>query len=306
MKSRLISRKALSPVIAALILIVVTVIVSILVVMWMGALTFTFMRVNPYLELQAAPPGYPEIGGYWSLLVYKINFSEGRPVYEYAENATVVVDVLTKTNTAETYLLLTDDNGRASFQYFEKYSEVCFQSFLEGYEASNRIVLNQRYVHGDTLTWLSSFSFTSLALALGGGSYLGGKRKSLFGRILYWTLLFILSISSFILVSTIYSFLFESTLWGFSSEIIAPVITFENLKYLAFFTVLLYIFATFLLYLDRTKKNENRKPAKGHKRKPARKKASAKAKNLKGNCSYKGGILGHFRHLRSTISRKKA
>jgi len=43
MKSLLRSRKALSPVVAAIILIAVTVAVSIAVAAWMGALTFTFM-----------------------------------------------------------------------------------------------------------------------------------------------------------------------------------------------------------------------------------------------------------------------
>jgi flagellin-like protein len=40
------SRKALSPVVAAIILIAVTVAVSIAVAAWMGALTFTFMKTE--------------------------------------------------------------------------------------------------------------------------------------------------------------------------------------------------------------------------------------------------------------------
>lgn len=44
MKKLLKSRKALSPVVAAIILIAVTVAVSIAVAAWMGALTFTFMK----------------------------------------------------------------------------------------------------------------------------------------------------------------------------------------------------------------------------------------------------------------------
>jgi flagellin-like protein len=42
------SRKALSPVVATIILIAVTVAVSIAVAAWMGALTFTFMKAEPY------------------------------------------------------------------------------------------------------------------------------------------------------------------------------------------------------------------------------------------------------------------
>jgi flagellin-like protein len=46
MKKILKSRKALSPVVAAIILIAVTVAVSIAVAAWMGALTFTFMKTE--------------------------------------------------------------------------------------------------------------------------------------------------------------------------------------------------------------------------------------------------------------------
>ena len=46
MKKLFKSRKALSPVVAAIILIAVTVAVSIAVAAWMGALTFTFMQTE--------------------------------------------------------------------------------------------------------------------------------------------------------------------------------------------------------------------------------------------------------------------
>ena len=51
MKRLFKSRKALSPVVAAIILIAVTVAVSIAVAAWMGALTFTFMDTE-LLEIQ--------------------------------------------------------------------------------------------------------------------------------------------------------------------------------------------------------------------------------------------------------------
>jgi flagellin-like protein len=58
MKKLLRSKKALSPVIASIILIAVTVAVSIAVAAWMGALTFTFMKVEK-LEVT----GYTWAGG---------------------------------------------------------------------------------------------------------------------------------------------------------------------------------------------------------------------------------------------------
>lgn len=54
MKKLFKSRKALSPVVAAIILIAVTVAVSIAVAAWMGALTFTFMQTEELKILSAS------------------------------------------------------------------------------------------------------------------------------------------------------------------------------------------------------------------------------------------------------------
>ncbi len=56
MKRLLKNRKALSPVVAAIILIAVTVAVSIAVAAWMGALTFTFMQTE---QMQITSMTYP-------------------------------------------------------------------------------------------------------------------------------------------------------------------------------------------------------------------------------------------------------
>lgn len=67
MKRLLKSRKALSPVVAAIILIAVTVAVSIAVAAWMGALTFTFMQTEEMAftaytwDSAASPPAYIDI-----------------------------------------------------------------------------------------------------------------------------------------------------------------------------------------------------------------------------------------------------
>lgn len=60
------SKKALSPVIAAIILIAVTVAVSIAVAAWMGAITFTFMgteelKINTHTWEAASPPTYIDL-----------------------------------------------------------------------------------------------------------------------------------------------------------------------------------------------------------------------------------------------------
>ncbi len=59
MKRLLKSRKALSPVVAAIILIAVTVAVSIAVAAWMGALTFTFMQTE---QIQVTSMTFPSAG----------------------------------------------------------------------------------------------------------------------------------------------------------------------------------------------------------------------------------------------------
>jgi flagellin-like protein len=59
MKKLLKSKKALSPVVAAIILIAVTVAVSIAVAAWMGALTFTFMKTE---ELKITSVTFPAAG----------------------------------------------------------------------------------------------------------------------------------------------------------------------------------------------------------------------------------------------------
>jgi flagellin-like protein len=66
MKKLLKSKKALSPVVAAIILIAVTVAVSIAVAAWMGALTFTFMKTEELAYISytwdaASPPAWIEI-----------------------------------------------------------------------------------------------------------------------------------------------------------------------------------------------------------------------------------------------------
>jgi flagellin-like protein len=59
MKKLLKSKKALSPVVAAIILIAVTVAVSIAVAAWMGSLTFTFMETE---ELKITSVNFSTVG----------------------------------------------------------------------------------------------------------------------------------------------------------------------------------------------------------------------------------------------------
>lgn len=213
-----------------------------------------------YLELQVSPPGYPEIGAFWRITVYKVNYSEAGLIREYAENAKVLVNVLTKMNNVELYEFSTDKLGGVSFQYLWKHSEVSFEAFLTGYEPSRTIVLNESYVPENFLVQIISFAGVCLALALGIDKYLVKMRKSIFGKILLNVMLFIMLISSFVLVFTFYSFLFKGTSWGFPSEIIAPYITFETLKYLVFVTVILYVSVVFLVFANYTIGREKRNP----------------------------------------------
>jgi flagellin-like protein len=70
------SRKALSPVVASIILIAVTVAVSIAVAAWMGALTFTFMGTE---ELRVTNVGFSNVNGTKSIMV-TVNNTGTNPV----------------------------------------------------------------------------------------------------------------------------------------------------------------------------------------------------------------------------------
>ena len=72
MRKLLKSRKALSPVVAAIILIAVTVAVSIAVAAWMGALTFSFTtteQITYTAYAWAAPTGTPSTVAYINLTI---------------------------------------------------------------------------------------------------------------------------------------------------------------------------------------------------------------------------------------------
>ena len=244
----------------SLLLVIITAIATMLTVAWVGELAVS------HLELQVSPPGYPEIGDFWDIFVYKVNLTkEEPPLREYAQNATIVVEILNKDETVSYYALFTNNEGRATFQYAPNHSEVCFQAFLRGYKASNRIVLRDRYVPPSTLTFLFSFSSGSLAFA-GAVKYFSDKKKLPFRKTLFCILLIVMTISSFILFSTLYVLLYKSTSWGFPSEIISKYITIETLKILTFVTAILHVFAIFLIFLGYAKGVWVKKPSKGRKR----------------------------------------
>ncbi len=96
MRKLLKSKKALSPVIAAIILIAVTVAVSIAVAVWMGSLTFNFMETRElqitsmefvtdpanYIELTVTNPGTGKI----TLQSVKVNDGEATWTCTLADN----------------------------------------------------------------------------------------------------------------------------------------------------------------------------------------------------------------------------
>lgn len=105
MKKLLKSKKALSPVVAAIILIAVTVAVSIAVAAWMGALTFTFTKTE---ELKITAMTFTGNGTSITLTVknvgtgkvtvadVKVNdvaktFSPASPTYNAGDTGTIVV-----------------------------------------------------------------------------------------------------------------------------------------------------------------------------------------------------------------------
>lgn len=230
-------------------------IIAIILISLASVLYFAWVSVKPlpgppYLELQVSPPGYPQVGDTWKILVYKVNES----TREYAKNATVIVEVLTETNTNESYKLPTNEIGQATFQYLPEHSEVSFQAFLEGYEASDIFRMNQRYVPESDITilfWVSSAA--SFGGAVATGKYIGGERKkSTYKKAVFWTSVVTWGLSSFVLLSTIYLFLFRSTFWGYPWEVVGPFVTTETLRYSTYVAGVLYLLDGFLLFLGYT------------------------------------------------------
>ena len=80
MRKILKNRKALSPVVAAIILIAVTVAVSIAVAAWMGALTFTFMKTEELRITSHEWVDTPE-----SVVLYFTNTGTAKLTLDYAE-----------------------------------------------------------------------------------------------------------------------------------------------------------------------------------------------------------------------------
>ena len=90
MRKLLRHRKALSPVVAAIILIAVTVAVSIAVAAWMGALTFTFMKTE---ELRITSHEWGSIDGS-KITLYVRNTGTASLTIDYAEiNSKKVTDL---------------------------------------------------------------------------------------------------------------------------------------------------------------------------------------------------------------------
>ena len=134
MKKLLKSKKALSPVVAAIILIAVTVAVSIAVAAWMGALTFTFMKTE---ELKITGVTFP------------------------SASTAVIACTNTGADTLTVSSVTIDDVAKTSLTYGGSF-DVTAHSLAKG--ASGTITITN-------WNWTSSAKYTFAALTSGGNKY---------------------------------------------------------------------------------------------------------------------------------------
>jgi len=130
MKKLFKSRKALSPVVAAIILIAVTVAVSIAVAAWMGALTFTFMQTeelkivsrtwgasNAYIDLTLRNTGTAALTLSGAEVNNAAAASHNATGYSLAANAQVVVTITQSFTSGQKYefAILTSAGNRYTY-----------------------------------------------------------------------------------------------------------------------------------------------------------------------------------------------
>ena len=133
MKKLLKSKKALSPVVAAIILIAVTVAVSIAVAAWMGALTFTFMKTE---ELKITSVTFPQA------------------------NQTVIAVTNTGANSLTVSSVTVDDFAQTNLAYSSAFDAE--HALAKG--QSGTITING-------WDWQSGYKYTFAVLSAGGNKY---------------------------------------------------------------------------------------------------------------------------------------
>ena len=116
MKKLLKSRKALSPVVAAIILIAVTVAVSIAVAAWMGALTFTFMGYED-IEITAVDWTWVDTTGSTVTITVKNVGTKDLTINSIEVNHVKVPDANITTPTLPYPFKTTDDDLTMTFTY---------------------------------------------------------------------------------------------------------------------------------------------------------------------------------------------
>ncbi|MGD0978183.1 MAG: archaellin/type IV pilin N-terminal domain-containing protein [Candidatus Bathyarchaeia archaeon] len=128
------SRKALSPVVASIILIAVTVAVSIAVAAWMGALTFSFMGNGEQMQI-GSPYGWSNGGNF---VYVRVTCPSGNAI---------TISAVRVNNVGATFTNCTWANGTAVTLGTGGYGPI---------PAQNTVVVGISY----TSTWQSGYSYT--------------------------------------------------------------------------------------------------------------------------------------------------
>lgn len=165
----------------------------------------------PILKMEVNPPGYPVEGKSWNIQIWG-SVDNGR-TWETVENASIEINTANEGK----FVLLSDEDGKASFSYIEAMGTVGFNASSEKY-GTDEWIPQIRFVD-NTVARLVIFFF-----GLGGSSIIWqaiakAKRKDIIDEILYYTLL-ISSVTGWLL-SFYWFFQWKwGTEWGFGNRIV--------------------------------------------------------------------------------------
>lgn len=207
---------------------------------WSGTLVW---HVVPYIEMQVSPPGYPLVGELWTINVYVVNKTlSDKVTHNPAPNATVHVTLLSE-GIQKTYVLSTNVNGEATFEYYPNYTDIAFEAQIPGLSPSQKIVLSTHYVSSDVVDSLLTLNLVSIVAWLSGG-YLISKKigfSTKWVKLEKWTLSLMVFVFAFSFLFAVYSKFFQETIWGHPHNVVNGLITLSLLRDVIWIWLVIYV-----------------------------------------------------------------
>jgi len=252
------NRCAVSPIVATLVMIIISVVAGVMIFGWVSGFISTGIPTGPTiinLEIQALPSGYPPLGDTWEITIIGLNGTRGVPI----KNATVVMNygngTIEKT---------TDINGFVDFKRLQKYGKnVTFEASKGGYDnvtyiSAKWIPETVEFIDTNTANlWQLGFVPIGLLFSI----YLGirSKWKSEGGftypELIIMICIILSSVISFILYwNWLQRHIYTSNKYGYPENVISFGmfnITFNGLFTWHLFTIILCLLLFLLLILSK-------------------------------------------------------